>query len=121
MPLRSGGIEIKVRVQSEVKVGEGVRLGSIPKGCPEGGGLKGEIQGRSKNQGRQLGRVRLAAGDRPGQRGGGGVGRKGRLGFRQLAWEWGMQCPVVKEREAEGTRGDPGVWETFHSGRAAEG
>lgn len=37
MPLCPGHIEIKVKVQSEVKVGEGVRLGSIPKGCPEEG------------------------------------------------------------------------------------
>jgi hypothetical protein len=64
-------MEIKVRVQSEVKVGEGARLlGSIPKGCPEGGELKGEIQGRSQNLGKSLERVRLAWRDRPGQGGG---------------------------------------------------
>ena len=40
MPLCPGHIEIKVRVQREVKVGEGFRLDSISKGCPEGGGLK---------------------------------------------------------------------------------
>lgn len=43
VPLCPGHIEIKVRIQSEVKVGEGVRLGSVPKGCPKEEGLKGEL------------------------------------------------------------------------------
>lgn len=37
-PLCPGRMEIKVRDQSKVKTGGGVTLGSIPQGCPEGGG-----------------------------------------------------------------------------------
>lgn len=51
MSLCPGHVESKVRVQSEVKAGERVRLSSVPKSCPEGGGLKEEIQGRSQNLG----------------------------------------------------------------------
>lgn len=64
---------------------------------------------------------RGVGGDRPGQRGAGGVERRGRLGSRQPAWEWGMQGPVANEREAKGRGRDSGVWETSQSGRAAEG
>lgn len=75
VPLCPGHTETKVRVQSEVKVGEAVRLGCIPKGRPAGGGAERRNPREESEPGQVAGEG--AAGSR-----GTGLGREG-------AVEWG--------------------------------